>query len=450
MPEALASEINSSEETRQMPSIAVDGGDDLRRESITWRSREQTRASIGSQDSSASGVSCESSSRNKLHLYTSKTHRQQQQAQLLQEHSLDPAMHALRAQGADLDTGNGNFIMANRRRRSVHQVQFQQQQQHFQLQLHQHQHSSSFSKKLTRLGMSQDQQSSQEQQRNLALSNRMLRQADKLFASGASGAALIATKALRRQFDKLRTANSIDEGASSGRARERILSNRPRFVSEPANKYISEQQSIMTQTDSLELDESLERDLASIADNCVFSRQSSQQHPIMSLEPKQSIASSLGLNSPNEEDEEREFELLQQQQRKLLRDLESEDNKLDEEHFSNEQAQFAKNLATKFSKSSLEKLNANMTPAQRNDINYEHKIGHQDSIGLVKMAPVRRYELAPDLVYDFDQLEAPHGLLANLYQWNYPIFELAQEYGQSILSRLIYRIFLDSGFFESK
>ena len=48
-----------------------------------------------------------------------------------QPNSMDPAMHALWAQGADLDTGNGNFIMATRRRRSVHaihQVQLHQQQ----------------------------------------------------------------------------------------------------------------------------------------------------------------------------------------------------------------------------------------------------------------------------------------------------------------------------------
>lgn len=61
----------------------------------------------------------------------------------------------------------------------------------------------------------------------------------------------------------------------------------------------------------------------------------------------------------------------------------------------------------------------------------------------------RLYELGDGTQYNLDELESSSSMLADLFQWNYPIFELADNSGQSILSKLSYRIFFDSGFFDS-
>lgn len=72
----------------------------------------------------------------------------------------------------------------------------------------------------------------------------------------------------------------------------------------------------------------------------------------------------------------------------------------------------------------------------------EEEVGKQDE-------EQRIYYLS-DTEYELDELESNTSMLASLFDWNYPIFELHDRYGDSILSKLSYRIFFDSGFFDCK
>lgn len=248
--------------------------------------------------------------------------------------AMDPEMHALWAQGADLDTGNGNFIMATRRRRSVHATH--------QVQLHQ-QHQQQGAAKLTGaanfgglISMGGEQVSSKcykidEQQRSGYATPTSGGAPSGELASGSA-------RRLRDELRKLRSSGSIEEAPRAGQSRH----------SEPSGAV------------SCELNE--------LGAGAGASQAEHQAGPLM-----------VAGRQPSE-------------------------------------------------------------PGAAETQSEEQHQQQQDG---------RIFYLA-DTEYDLDELESGSTMLANLFQWNYPIFELAQCYGQSILSKLSYRIFFDSGFFDCK
>lgn len=365
----LSSLNRSADEFKQMPSIAVD---------TQWEGTNKSagRPSLSTQNSIGSAGS-------DLRVNSS---------------CLDPAMHALRAQGADLDTGNGNFIMANRRRRSVHQVQLHQQiqlQQHQQLgqqqpailkaqmtlaSLH---HPSSIlkvaSKRIplvsNRLGLKQQQQHHHQQQQ----------QREQLISEEAPGGSWELAPAR-----SLRAASSIDEASRQVQAAQDLSLSRPRFVSEPA-KYFEEQQEQAALTG---------------------------RFPVAWFGPE-----ALGGPSPSPT-------------MKIVSSCANiSKGQLDESLESPSQHSVGRGSDHSYKSRGTE------SPQTSSPVSPLPDSGTRRS---------RTYRLSDEICYDLDELESPVGLLANLYEWNYPIFELSSECGDSILSKLSYRIFLDSGFFDSK
>jgi len=282
----------------------------------------------------------------------------QQQMLANQQHQLqlamDPAMHALRAQGADLDTGNGNFIMATRRRRSVHAIH--------QAQLHQLQQQQQLAKHS--LGSSGEQSASR------------CYKIDELHGSGSAGSlvqgnrekcegpvgVLGGSRDLKSELRKLRATSSIDEAPS-----EREPHQRSRFVSEPSKFFASSHQI------GANLNESAALYKQELAEPDTDESRSSGEFESERL---------LGPKSPP-----------------IL-----------------------------------------ASSAQSEQTGELSKEGRKET---------RLYHLT-DTEYDLNELESGNSMLANLFDWNYPIFELAERYGRSILSKLSYRIFFDSGFFECK
>lgn len=257
--------------------------------------------------------------------------------------AMDPATHALWAQGAELDTGNGNFIMATRRRRSmhaIHQVQLHQIQQQ-QLQLQQNQpHTKHLS-----IGSFQSC-SEQAQTSSSNKSSFGMHDSDKMPEMSASSLVFPVSRTLKSEMRKLRTASSIDECPA-----ERLSDRCPRGGADSVH---SKRLSLTTIS----------------------------QRDKFSVEPDTS-------------------------------------NKLDDSDDSSE--------------AKLDEQQSDGSQEKRDEEKNES----------------RRYYLT-DTDYDLDELEANNSLLANLYEWNFPIFELHQQYSDSILSKLSYRIFYDSGFFECK
>lgn len=300
------------------------------------------RQSHGSQTSRSSSVNIEMSG--------------QAVRQQLQPVSMDPAMHALWAQGADLDTGNGNFIMATRRRRSVHvvhQVQLahiQQQQQQ------QHQH--------------QQQQQLQQQPQVTKCFKIEEQTAAPAPTSTSDLQAASGSRSLRNELRKLRAACSIDEVPPSA---------------PPTGKTSS----MCSQARQSTLDPIQATPKTDTAQDRWAPAAPGEQPGVLQSETADSVAANLA----------------KRERKQIAVQIMTGARGADEDHNS-----------------------------QTSDCDEDNK---------------RFYQLA-DTGYDLDDLESSSTLLANLYDWNYPIFELAHQYGDSILSKLSYRIFFDSGFFDCK
>lgn len=354
-PEATSSQ---PEPTRDENSLSADEFEAAQTPAIVESHYEHLggfrRQSHGSQTSRSSSVNVE---------LTGVGPKQQ-----LQPTAMDPAMHALWAQGADLDTGNGNFIMATRRRRSVHvvhQVQLAQIQQ-------------------------QQQQHQQQQQQQQAQPQQL--QGSKCFkiderASTISGESTRATpgdaqttsgaRSLRNELRKLRATCSIDEvPVATGKLPD----------SGPVSKSTQAQSSASAKS-------------ARGASNAELSESWAPSAPVPVVTCEQPEV--LELEAPCSPT----IDLLKREQKQIGAQIVTGAHGVDEDR-----------------------------NGQTSDYNEDNK---------------RFYQLH-DTNYDLDDLESSSTLLANLYDWNYPIFELAEQYGHSILSKLSYRIFFDSGFFDCK
>lgn len=431
------SAIGSVDELMPMPSIALD---------LQWESQQASqsggRHSLSSQNSIGSAGS-------------------EQRVPLRDASScLDPAMHALRAQGADLDTGNGNFIMANRRRRSVHQVQLSQQihQIHQQQQREQH------------LIQPQQQQHSQGSQQFPILktqmtlaslhypSSSMIRASGKRVSIGSQNrfsfkqqqhqqqrTQLISEEPnsdkqhdseASEQIRSLRAATSIDESAIRTSEIFPEALSRPRFVSEPA-KYFEEQQD---RTDQL----SGSFPIGLFGTSLTPTTSASSQRPTTSgaalLTATSSGPSKLD-GSLERMDEAQELSTkTTTASSELRRDPSSLSNK-ESENIKDEDDDTEVVVVSDSTKRPADLTNNSQMVAS---------LEISETLSPVQSPKFREYKLNDMTIYDLDELESPVGLLASLSEWNYPIFELHSAYGDSVLSKLSYRIFLDSGFFESK
>lgn len=356
----------------------------------------------------------------------------------------------------------------------------------------------------------------------------MLRHADRL-ASGAGGAALLATKALKRQFDKLRATNSIDEARSAGPDLAR-----PRFVSEPAaaptnspGEQVQQQgganwfqvhhqyqqggsqsapfgraSSGLSVSNSDQLDESEELDFTNQAtigssrtpfeamrvqlqlqiqkrtdsthssDTSATSdcRQSGAgaQSATSPKSPRQLMFEQVDDHDNNNNNEQQTNNKSDYPAPKVMQkrqgDLHDLELQLDLDH----EKQQTRSIGYDFEPEASEPLHGHELDKMSIDPDEEELEREEGSLVELVLQlptqskthasdsdetperPAREYKLASNVVFHFDELEAPVGPLAQLNEWNIPIFELSHSFGPLILSKLSYRIFLDSGFFESK
>lgn len=276
------------------------------------------------------------------------TQQLQQQQQL--QPAMDPEMHALWAQGADLDTGNGNFIMATRRRRSVHAIH--------QAQLHQQAQALAVKQTPTASDRCYKIEEGRQEQRP---------------AGGSRGSKL------RDELRKLRSTSSIEEIRRTGQR----------------TRLVSESQISRKSDPSVGLEEF-------------------QRSTTMGETSSDELLSSCRSPTREMDSEAGEFKLEESVVVEVVEEAEEDDD--DDEQNEEEQPQ----------------LQLQQQPEDPDEAK-------------------RTFYLAElNLEYNLDDLESSSSLLANLFQWNFPIFELADHYGQSILSKLSYRIFYDSGFFDCK
>lgn len=354
----------------------------------------------------------------------------QQQQSLLIQPSMDPAMHALWAQGADLDTGNGNFIMATRRRRSVHaihQVQLHQIQQQQQQQQHHRHHLSTMSSGASQvsvdsglLGVAASKCYKIEERSGTTPSGSASPEAEQ----GAHRDVSADSISVKKKLHKLRTSSSIDEQAAQGRASQKY-----RFQAGGAEAVVNRGARIsfggigsnsapLQTTTKLPVTETSVLDDDSSRDNATTMTKNNKSVELVS--PELEIIAATQVEAEIKTDSSREKQLLYQKpgSPSASKSLFEEEEELEEEEEGIDE----------------EKLDQQQQQAEEEQ-NEEDK---------------QRVYYLSDTEYELDELESNTSMLASLFDWNYPIFELHERYGDSILSKLSYRIFFDSGFFNCK
>lgn len=339
---------------------------------------------------------------------TSQQQQQQQQLQQLQP-VMDPEMHALWAQGADLDTGNGNFIQATRRRRSVHAIH--------QVQLHQQLVSGNINLGTSGQGAKQISASAAQRRLKQSRPDSSPGSVSSTTTTSGSGPAPVVglapsdSRNFKDKLRKLRSSKSIEESNHHHLPPK----SRARFVSDPVTGRLTDR----------ELNE---------GDECERASSSRKSEPL--------IGSKLD-EMADEEDKERvhSSSSMSQHERSFappqtaLQALEANQELAKRNRLDTEQTDYVEEM----------ELDPELALVRSDDDDNEDKgAQHEDSSD-----DTRRVYFVRDAEYDLDELESSSSMLAGLFQWNYPIFELAERYGQSILSKLSYRIFFDSGFFDS-
>lgn len=375
--------------------------------------------------------------------------------QLQPSNTMDPAMHALWAQGADLDTGNGNFIVATRRRRSVHAVhQLHQQQQ--QLQQLQQQNRNLLNATATASAASGETTS-----KCYKIDERSSSR-DSSTGFGGSGADIRSSfggliqkeqqqqRRLKRELRKLRATSSIDEAStymgdgetpmtrnqrqSSGILKRKQLNNNnnkssSRFVSKSATKsksascFVSSLQNKPTTTTQISAEDD---------DDVYYDK------------PTTSAANKEISKSTDMKEEKSSGNLIKEQyyhKEDYHNDDDDDDGDQDEDEDDDEvDDEREPGIEVEDDEDDEEELDAGEEEA--NEFENENSNERKDK--------GERFYYLSDAEYDVDELESSTSLLASLFDWNYPIFELHERYGDTILSKLSYRIFYDSGFFECK
>jgi len=332
----------------------------------------------------------------------------------LQPGAMDPEMHALWAQGADLDTGNGNFIMATRRRRSVHAIH--------QVQLHQQGLAGQLTGQLTGAGQLAGQPGGQSalpgtrDKLHRKRSSQLQAAAEEPRQPQWSGAqappVAPASTRLRDQLRKLRSSSSIDEA--------------PRKRGRPADRLpgVSAQDQAAQEARS-------EPEEAAAACGARFAR-ARRSEPLIVAEQDEEL------------DDEEQLDSLQGHALAASGPKSATSGlgpKPEVASFAPSSAASEREFAGKFGGELDEELGEE----------FGEQLGEVSSEELVKEEEEEegRLFVLADAQYDLDELESGSSMLARLYEWNYPIFELVDRYQQAILSKLSYRIFFDSGFFDS-